>query len=154
LENAAASTDIVEVDSITVVRVYATREGALVRQQLCKMGPVAQMLEGSHAIIHILVHAAAFTAIAATVPTFVPQDTGELQYSGAMKTYADNFSYSGACDPDIGGPSVTGECGPLFQGNKTCTNTQFGACCSQNGYCGNGEDYCFGSNCYSGACTS
>jgi hypothetical protein len=53
LENAAASTDIVEVDSIIVVRVYATREGAPVRQQSRKMGPVAQMLEGSHAIIYI-----------------------------------------------------------------------------------------------------
>ncbi|KAF2794926.1 carbohydrate-binding module family 18 protein [Melanomma pulvis-pyrius CBS 109.77] len=62
--------------------------------------------------------------------------------------------YSGKCDPDIGGPSITGECGPLFQGNKTCAGTQFGACCSQGGYCGSSDDYCKGTNCYSGACTN
>ncbi|KAF2850136.1 carbohydrate-binding module family 18 protein [Plenodomus tracheiphilus IPT5] len=61
--------------------------------------------------------------------------------------------YSGACNADIGGPSITGECGPLFQGNKTCAGTQFGPCCSQHGYCGKEDDYCKGTNCYSGACT-
>ncbi|KAF2472769.1 uncharacterized protein BDR25DRAFT_220067, partial [Lindgomyces ingoldianus] len=60
--------------------------------------------------------------------------------------------YSGKCDPDIGGPSINGECGPLFQGNKTCTGTQFGTCCSQYGYCGSTDDFCKGKNCYSGAC--
>ncbi|KAI1454309.1 hypothetical protein F4805DRAFT_326492 [Annulohypoxylon moriforme] len=62
--------------------------------------------------------------------------------------------YSGACDVDSGGPSTNGECGPNFAGNKTCTGTQFGVCCSTSGFCGNSTDYCAGSNCYSGACTS
>ncbi|KAH8665152.1 hypothetical protein BGZ60DRAFT_470790 [Tricladium varicosporioides] len=61
--------------------------------------------------------------------------------------------YSGNCDLDIGGPSINGECGPTFAGNKTCTGTQFGMCCSVSGYCGNTTAYCSGSNCYSGACT-
>lgn len=50
--------------------------------------------------------------------------------------------YSGACDPDNGGPSVDGSCGPNFAGNKTCTGTQFGKCCSKSGYCGDTSDYC------------
>lgn len=61
--------------------------------------------------------------------------------------------YSGACDTDTGGPSTNGECGPNFAGNKTCTGTQFGDCCSMSGYCGSTSEYCSGSNCYSGACT-
>ncbi|KAL7621625.1 hypothetical protein AAE478_008951 [Parahypoxylon ruwenzoriense] len=61
--------------------------------------------------------------------------------------------YSGNCDTDNGGPSVNGECGPNFAGNKTCTGTQFGTCCSTSGFCGSTADYCSGSNCYSGACT-
>ncbi|KAK4187553.1 chitin binding domain and peptidoglycan binding domain-containing protein [Podospora australis] len=61
--------------------------------------------------------------------------------------------YSGNCATDIGGPSINGECGPNFAGNKTCTGTQFGSCCSTSGYCGSTPDYCSGSNCYSGACT-
>ncbi|KAK3366796.1 agglutinin isolectin 1 [Lasiosphaeria ovina] len=61
--------------------------------------------------------------------------------------------YSGGCDPDEGGPSTNGECGPTKAGNKTCTGTQFGACCSVHGYCGDGSDYCSGPNCHSGACT-
>ncbi|KAK2007838.1 agglutinin isolectin 1 [Colletotrichum eremochloae] len=61
--------------------------------------------------------------------------------------------YSGDCDPDEGGPSTNGECGPTKAGNKICTGTQFGACCSVHGYCGDGDDYCAGSNCHSGACT-
>ncbi|RDW92669.1 hypothetical protein BP5796_02063 [Coleophoma crateriformis] len=60
--------------------------------------------------------------------------------------------YSGNCDTDIGGLSTTGECGPLFAGNKTCTGTQFGNCCSTSGYCGNSSDYCGVGNCYDGAC--
>lgn len=60
--------------------------------------------------------------------------------------------YSGNCDTDIGGKSTTGECGPLFAGNKTCTGTQFGNCCSTSGYCGNSTDYCGVGNCYDGAC--
>lgn len=62
--------------------------------------------------------------------------------------------YSGACDADNGGPSTNGECGPSYAGNKTCTGTQFGTCCSVSGFCGSTSDYCAGSNCYSGACTS
>ncbi|KAL4941851.1 hypothetical protein BDV06DRAFT_212346 [Aspergillus oleicola] len=61
--------------------------------------------------------------------------------------------YSGDCNPDIGGPSINGECGPSFAGNKTCTGTQFGVCCSSSGYCGSTND-CGGGNCYSGACES
>lgn len=61
--------------------------------------------------------------------------------------------YSGSCDSDNGGPSINGECGPNFAGNKTCTGTQFGTCCSVYGFCGSTSDYCSGGNCYSGACT-
>lgn len=60
---------------------------------------------------------------------------------------------SGACDTDEGGPSIDGSCGTQFAGNKTCTGTQFGACCSLYGYCGDGNDYCGPGNCQSGACT-
>ncbi|KAL5041073.1 hypothetical protein BDW71DRAFT_201664 [Aspergillus fruticulosus] len=60
--------------------------------------------------------------------------------------------YSGNCEPDIGGPSINGECGPSFAGNKSCTGTQFGDCCSVSGYCGSTDDYCAAGNCYSGAC--
>ncbi|RAK98437.1 carbohydrate-binding module family 18 protein [Aspergillus ibericus CBS 121593] len=60
--------------------------------------------------------------------------------------------YSGSCEADIGGPSINGECGPNFAGNKTCTGTQFGSCCSVAGYCGSSEEYCGAGNCYSGAC--
>ncbi|PVH76630.1 carbohydrate-binding module family 18 protein, partial [Cadophora sp. DSE1049] len=62
--------------------------------------------------------------------------------------------YSGACDPDEGGISVDGSCGPLFAGNKTCTGSQFGACCSSSGFCGDSDEYCKGDNCHSGACHS
>ncbi|KAE8354557.1 carbohydrate-binding module family 18 protein [Aspergillus coremiiformis] len=60
--------------------------------------------------------------------------------------------YSGSCEADNGGPSINGECGPNFAGNKTCAGTQFGSCCSVAGYCGSSEDYCGAGNCYSGAC--
>lgn len=49
---------------------------------------------------------------------------------------------SGDCATDNGGPSLDGSCGPTFAGNKTCTGTQFGSCCSNYGYCGSGSDYC------------
>lgn len=52
--------------------------------------------------------------------------------------------HSGDCDPDEGGPSTNGECGPSHAGNKTCTGTQFGACCSVYGYCGDGSNFCSG----------
>ncbi|CAG8897085.1 unnamed protein product [Penicillium egyptiacum] len=68
------------------------------------------------------------------------------QFCGAGNCYA------GKCDTDNGGPSTSGECGPMFAGNKTCTGTQFGDCCSVNGYCGSTNDYCSPPNCYSGAC--
>lgn len=60
--------------------------------------------------------------------------------------------FSGACDADEGGLSTDGSCGPNFAGNKTCTGTQFGSCCSVSGYCGSTTDYCGPGNCYSGAC--
>ncbi|ROT42461.1 hypothetical protein SODALDRAFT_374791 [Sodiomyces alkalinus F11] len=50
--------------------------------------------------------------------------------------------YSGECDPDDGGPSLDGSCGPLFPGNKVCEGTQFGSCCSSYGYCGDGPEFC------------
>ncbi|KAK3325106.1 WSC domain-containing protein [Apodospora peruviana] len=59
---------------------------------------------------------------------------------------------SGNCDPNVGGISVDGSCGPLFAGDKTCTGSQFGVCCSSSGYCGSTDDYCKGENCHSGAC--
>ncbi|KAJ6018171.1 hypothetical protein N7451_001550 [Penicillium sp. IBT 35674x] len=62
--------------------------------------------------------------------------------------------YAGDCATDDGGPSTNGECGPLFAGNKTCTGTQFGDCCSTSGYCGSTNDYCSPPNCYSGACST
>ncbi|CAI7594905.1 unnamed protein product [Penicillium glandicola] len=75
-------------------------------------------------------------------------------YCGNGTTYCGAGNcYSGTCDTDNGGPSTNGECGPNFAGNKTCTGTQFGTCCSTSGYCGSTSDYCSGSNCYSGACT-
>lgn len=36
--------------------------------------------------------------------------------------------YSGGCDSDNGGSSLTGECGPNFAGNKDCKG---GVCCSE-----------------------
>ncbi|CAG8109670.1 unnamed protein product [Penicillium salamii] len=60
--------------------------------------------------------------------------------------------YAGNCDTDDGGPSINGECGPVFAGNKTCTGTHFGDCCSTSGYCGSTTDYCSPPNCYSGEC--
>ncbi|EFQ96938.1 LysM domain-containing protein [Nannizzia gypsea CBS 118893] len=62
--------------------------------------------------------------------------------------------YSGSCATDNGGPSINGECGPNFSGNKTCTGTQFGKCCSTSGYCGSSTAYCGPGNCYSGTCLS
>ncbi|KAL1959841.1 hypothetical protein VTO42DRAFT_986 [Malbranchea cinnamomea] len=59
---------------------------------------------------------------------------------------------SGKCDTEMGGQSVDGTCGPLFPGNKTCSGTEFGNCCSINGYCGSTEEYCGSENCYSGEC--
>ncbi|KAI5918691.1 hypothetical protein F4810DRAFT_704010 [Camillea tinctor] len=76
-------------------------------------------------------------------------------YCGSSKDYCGAGNcYSGSCDPDIGGPSLDGSCGPNYAGNKTCTGTQFGACCSNYGFCGDGPDYCSKGNCYSGACSS
>lgn len=74
-------------------------------------------------------------------------------YCGSSQDYCGAGNcFSGDCDPDIGGKSTDGSCGPLFAGNKTCTGTQFGACCSTSGYCGDSEDYCGADNCFSGAC--
>ncbi|KAF2437067.1 hypothetical protein EJ08DRAFT_655210 [Tothia fuscella] len=53
---------------------------------------------------------------------------------------------SGACTgtaPASGGPSLDGHCGPKFPGNKTCTATTFGECCSTFGFCGTGASYYF-----------
>lgn len=76
-------------------------------------------------------------------------------YCGSGSSYCGaGLCYSGECEADIGGPSVDGSCGPNFNGNKTCTGTQFGSCCSTSGYCGSTAEYCQGNNCYSGACTA
>jgi hypothetical protein len=70
-------------------------------------------------------------------------------FCGSGSTYCGAGNcYSGSCDADNGGPSTNGECGPNFAGNKTCTGTQFGTCCSTSGFCGSTSDYCAGSNCY------
>ncbi|KAH7070252.1 carbohydrate-binding module family 18 protein [Paraphoma chrysanthemicola] len=76
-------------------------------------------------------------------------------YCGSTKDYCGpgNCS-SGACDANEGGLSTDGSCGPNFAGNKICTGTQFGSCCSNYGYCGSTDDYCSASNCHSGACQS
>jgi hypothetical protein len=60
--------------------------------------------------------------------------------------------YNGACALNTGRPSVDGTCGPLSAGNKTCTGTQFGVCCSVYGYCRNSSSFCGAGNCSSGAC--
>lgn len=76
-------------------------------------------------------------------------------YCGTGSDYcAPGNCHSGDCEPDIGGPSTSGECGPNNAGDKTCTGTQFGACCSIHGFCGDGDDYCKGSNCHSGDCVA
>jgi hypothetical protein len=76
-------------------------------------------------------------------------------YCGSTKEFCGPGNCAaGDCDPDVGGISVDGSCGPLFAGNKTCTGSQFGTCCSQYGFCGDGDDFCKGGNCYSGACHS
>ncbi|PLB44169.1 hypothetical protein P170DRAFT_416613 [Aspergillus steynii IBT 23096] len=76
-------------------------------------------------------------------------------YCGNGKEFCGpGLCYSGECDPDMGGPSINGECGPSFAGSKSCTGTQFGDCCSVNGYCGSSDDYCGAGSCYSGACKS
>ncbi|PON25458.1 LysM domain-containing protein [Trichoderma gamsii] len=76
-------------------------------------------------------------------------------YCGSTSEYCGPGNcYSGKCDPDLGGPSTDGSCGPLFAGNKTCTGTQFGSCCSVSGYCGSSSAYCGVGNCYSGACST
>ncbi|KAB8260731.1 hypothetical protein BDV32DRAFT_158653 [Aspergillus pseudonomiae] len=74
-------------------------------------------------------------------------------YCGSGSEFcAPGVCFSGDCDDDNGGPSVNGECGPSFAGNKTCTGTQFGKCCSVSGYCGSTEEYCGRGSCYSGDC--
>jgi hypothetical protein len=76
-------------------------------------------------------------------------------YCGGTAEFCGPGNYaSGDCDPDVGVISTDGSCGPLFAGNKPCTGSQFGTCCSLYGYCGDGDDYCKGGNCYSGACHS
>ncbi|KAH8122261.1 carbohydrate-binding module family 18 protein [Trichoderma asperelloides] len=76
-------------------------------------------------------------------------------YCGSTSAYCGPGNcYSGKCDPDNGGPSTDGSCGPNFAGNKTCTGTQFGTCCSVSGYCGSTSAYCGVGNCYSGACST
>ncbi|QSS63470.1 DNA polymerase III subunits gamma and tau domain-containing protein [Histoplasma capsulatum] len=49
---------------------------------------------------------------------------------------------AGACEKDDGNISFDGTCGPLFPGNKTCSGSKFGDCCSVSGYCGTGPDWC------------
>ncbi|KAJ5853015.1 hypothetical protein N7534_005558 [Penicillium rubens] len=83
-----------------------------------------------------LVTAAVFSDIAAMELNSAAQETATLE----------NVTLT------TGGPSISGECGAMFVGNKTCTGTQFGDCCSVNGYCGSTNDYCSPPNCYSGAC--
>lgn len=46
--------------------------------------------------------------------------------------------------------SLDGTCGPA-NGDKICAG-KWGDCCSYNGWCGNGTDYCAQSNCQNGAC--
>jgi len=76
-------------------------------------------------------------------------------YCGSTSDYCGPGNcYSGACDANEGGLSTDGSCGPNFAGNKICTGTQFGTCCSNYGYCGSTDDYCSANNCHSGACKS
>lgn len=76
-------------------------------------------------------------------------------YCGSTADYCGlGNCYSGACDANEGGLSTDGSCGPNFAGNKICTGTQLGSCCSNFGYCGSTDDYCSASNCHSGACQS
>jgi hypothetical protein len=48
--------------------------------------------------------------------------------------------------------STDGKCG-LASGNATCTGREFGSCCSINGWCGDGKEFCSPGTCSSGACT-
>lgn len=74
-------------------------------------------------------------------------------YCGSGTDYCGaGYCYSGNCVGANGGLSINGECGPAFDGNKTCVGTQFGDCCSTSGYCGSTTDYCGSGNCYAGAC--
>ncbi|KAL2821417.1 hypothetical protein BDW59DRAFT_150071 [Aspergillus cavernicola] len=57
---------------------------------------------------------------------------------------------SGACGANDGA-TTNGTCGPDW-GYTTCTNPNFGSCCSIYGYCGGGEDFCGPGLCYSGDC--
>ncbi|KAF2663566.1 hypothetical protein BT63DRAFT_461293 [Microthyrium microscopicum] len=65
---------------------------------------------------------------------------------------------SGPClkeDKTVGGPSLDGTCGSNFPNNRTCTGkavAQFGACCSNFGFCGNATEHCAKANCASGSC--
>lgn len=65
---------------------------------------------------------------------FVAQENGMCMHGGApvsdprilllnLEDTNQLCSHSGQCDPDIGGLSINGECGPNFAGNKICTGT-------------------------------
>ncbi|TVY68383.1 Lectin-B [Fusarium oxysporum f. sp. cubense] len=45
----------------------------------------------------------------------------------------------GTCDASAGNVSTDGSCG---KNGKICKGSQWGDCCSKNGYCGKGDDYC------------
>jgi hypothetical protein len=58
--------------------------------------------------------------------------------------------FEGACAMEPSGLSLDGTCGPNA-GNTRCAG-KWGSCCSYNGVCGSGDDFCSKDNCYSGAC--
>ncbi|KAF9889729.1 hypothetical protein FE257_007035 [Aspergillus nanangensis] len=56
-------------------------------------------------------------------------------YCGSSSEYCGPGNCSaGFCDPNVGGKTPDGTCGPEYAGNYTCTGTQFGACCSAYGF--------------------
>ncbi|KAK8017687.1 carbohydrate-binding module family 18 protein [Apiospora rasikravindrae] len=62
--------------------------------------------------------------------------------SGADYCTAGCQAAFGACDEGAGDISTDGRCGPRDGGNKTCTGSAFGRCCSGGGYCGNSDAHC------------
>jgi hypothetical protein len=111
-------------------------------------------------------------SVEAMKPIVVLASAVSLQHLSCMKPRLIMRLESGACkgnSPASGGVSLDGHCGPKFPGNKTCAGTTFGACCSNFGFCGNGNSYCkeitcwrrkplltkwpgAKSNCFSGEC--
>ncbi|GKT51090.1 uncharacterized protein ColSpa_11271 [Colletotrichum spaethianum] len=74
-----------------------------------------------------------------------PQFGGYCSIYGFYRSRSDfcaprNY-HSGNYKPNVDSPSTNRECRPNNAGNKTCTRTQFRACCSVHGFCGDRDNY-------------